>query len=506
MPDEVARPRKTENFSEWYNDLVERADLIDKRYPIKGCDVWRPYGLKAMRRIDSLIHHEMGATQHEEVQFPLLIPQTEFQKEADHIKGFGANVYWVTKGGESDLDVPLLLRPTSETAMYPMFSLWVRTHADLPLKIYQIVNVFRYETKQTRSFIRVREIHFFEAHTCHVDYDDAERQIHQDLEVMGRFAKRLCLPYTVCKRPEWDKFAGAYYSLGCDVFLPEAGRALQVASIHQYRDNFAKPYGITFETAEGGRSHAHQTTYGMSERLFGAMVLQHGDDLGLMMPPEVAPIQAVVIPILFKDSEAAVRDAAVKATEELSAAGVRTHLDEEEKTAGEKFYGWDTKGVPVRIEIGPKDLEKGSVVLARRDRLNAKGAREKAFVPRGELVARTKALLSDIQAELWRRAVEKLKHQCKVVKTAAEAKTHEGVSVVGWCGSDDCGLEIEKAADKTVLGEPQVLPIRGHTFEPQAGAVYKELTPSWVGAHDYKGGCGHCGKATTRCLYVARTF
>jgi prolyl-tRNA synthetase len=180
-----------EEFNDWYNEIVEKLELTDKRYPIKGMNVWRPYGWKLMRNIDSLIRHEFDSMRHDEVLFPLLIPKDQFAKEAEHIKGFDSEVYWVTHAGLNELDVPLLLRPTSETAMYPMFSLWVRAHTDLPLKIYQLVNTFRYETKQTRAFIRVREIHFFESHTCHVDFKDAERQVDEDTEILRRFAGKL---------------------------------------------------------------------------------------------------------------------------------------------------------------------------------------------------------------------------------------------------------------------------------------------------------------------------
>ncbi|HPT74481.1 MAG TPA: hypothetical protein PKX52_06225, partial [Methanomassiliicoccaceae archaeon] len=191
-------------------DLVEQAGLTDKRYPIKGMNVWPAYGWKVMRQIDTFIRQELDATGHDEVCFPLLIPETEFKKEKDHIKGFDSEVYWVTHAGLNELDVRLLLRPTSETAMYPMFSIWVRSHGDLPLKIYQLVNTFRYETKQTRAFIRVREIHFFESHTCHVDEEDAQRQVEEDFIILEKLMERLALPYLLLRRTEWDKFPGAH--------------------------------------------------------------------------------------------------------------------------------------------------------------------------------------------------------------------------------------------------------------------------------------------------------
>ncbi|MDP6149438.1 MAG: hypothetical protein QF365_05640, partial [Candidatus Thalassarchaeaceae archaeon] len=291
-----------EDFNAWYPAIVEIADLVDKRYPIKGMDVWRPYGWKAMRCIDNLTHQEMERTDHEEVRFPLLIPEDLLEKENRLVAllkrareegvdpselrmdedeaGFKKEVYWVRNAGENDLDVPMFLRPTSETAMYTMFPLWVRTHADLPLKTYQIVNTFRYETKQTRSFIRVREIHFFEAHTAHVDEECATRQIEEDLEIVSRLMEMMKLPFIMSKRPVWDTFPGAWYTIGIDVIMPN-GRTLQVASVHHYKDQWARAFDLKYADENGEHQYCHQTTYGMSERLLGAVVGIHGDDNGL---------------------------------------------------------------------------------------------------------------------------------------------------------------------------------------------------------------------------------
>ena len=268
---------KEDNFGDWYLDIVEKANLSDKRYPIKGMNVWTPYGWKAMRNIDTYIRQELDATGHDEVCFPLMIPETEFKKEKDHIKGFDSEVYWVTHAGLNELDVRLVLRPTSETSMYPMFALWVRSHQDLPLKVYQIVNTFRYETKQTRAFMRVREIHFFESHTCHVSEEDAQCQIDEDAEILSRLAKRLCLPYFLSVRTDWDKFPGAHYTVGIDTVMPN-GKTLQIGSIHHYRTNFSIPYEITYEAEDGEHKFVHQTTFGMSERLLGAIIGVHSDE------------------------------------------------------------------------------------------------------------------------------------------------------------------------------------------------------------------------------------
>jgi len=378
-------PFKT-NFKEWYPFIVEAAELVDKRYPIKGMDVWRPYGWKTMRLIDNLTHREMERTNHEELNFPLLIPEDLLSKEnrlvsllklarekgvdpselrMDEEKGgFAKEVYWVKHAGETELDNPMFLRPTSETAMYTMFPLWIRSHADLPLKTYQIVNTFRYETKQTRSFIRVREIHFFEAHTAHVDEASATYQINEDLEIVENLMNELKLPVLISKRPEWDTFPGAWYTIAIDVIMPD-GRTLQVASVHHYRDQWAKAFDIKYEDELGKQRFVHQTTYGMSERLLGAIVGTHGDDKGLIMPPSVAPIQVIVIPIMPKKDNK-VLETSQKLLSDLKNSGIRVKLDDRDIRPGQKYYDWEIKGVPLRIEIGPRDLANSSVMLANR--------------------------------------------------------------------------------------------------------------------------------------------
>ncbi|HEX2022724.1 MAG TPA: proline--tRNA ligase, partial [Candidatus Thermoplasmatota archaeon] len=479
---------KAEDFSGWYNELVEKAQLIDKRYPVKGMDVWRPYGLSVMRAIDDAIRGGMSRTGHHEVEFPLLIPQGEFNREADQIKGFGGEVYWVTKGGDNDLDVPLVVRPTSETAMYPMFALWVRSHKDLPLKIYQIVSVFRYETKQTRSFIRVRQIHFFEAHTAHADYEDAERQILEDLELTAALCEKLCIPYALHKRPDWDKFPGAHYTVAADAMLPEL-KTLQIATHHHYKDNFAHAYDIRYEAPSGDRVFAHQTTYGISERVLGAVVAVHGDDKGLMLPPGVAPHQAVIVPILFKGKEGPVLEAARTLQRQLVAAGHRVHVDERDETAGFKFNDWEMRGVPIRVELGPKDVEKQQCVLVRRDN------GQKSFVPLADVPKSLHDALDAYAKGLLERATATLRSNVKDVKSPEEAKNLPGIARMGWCGDDACGKRIQDVTEKSVLGVPVDVAF--------GGAFDKALALPGKG---FSGSCAACGKATTTPVHVAKTY
>ncbi|MCQ2079177.1 MAG: proline--tRNA ligase [archaeon] len=469
-------PTKEQDFGEWYNETVDKANLCDKRYPIKGMNVWTPYGWKIMSQIDSFIRREMQETEHDEVSFPLLIPESEFKKEKDHIKGFDEEVYWVTHAGLNPLDIRLVLRPTSETAMYPMFSLWVRSHQDLPLKVFQIVNTFRYETKQTRAFMRVREIHFFESHTCHVDQADAEKQIAEDVEIVNAVCHDLCLPYSLLIRTDWDKFPGAFYTVGIDTIMPN-GRTLQIGSAHYYSTNFSKPYDITYETEEGEHVHAHQTTLGMTERLLGAVIGVHADDTGLKLPPAIAPIQIVIVPIFKKDNAEQVVGVCRDVAAQLKAAGIRVKVDERNDRPGSKFFDWEIKGVPLRFEIGGKDIENGVVTFARRDN------GEKGTIGLDSIVPGSKMVLDLISKDMLEAA--KARQQGFV----DELQTMDGLDSIadgrivkfGWCGCPECGHKFEDRYDIKILGTP---------YKPE----------NWTGK------CIVCGKDDAKPVYAARTL
>jgi prolyl-tRNA synthetase len=445
MPE--TKNKKDQDFNEWYNEIVELADLCDKRYPIKGMNVWRPYGWTLMNYVDQLIRKEMIQTNHNEVNFPLLIPESSFKKEEEHIEGFGSEVYWITHAGVNELEEKWLLRPTSETAMYPMFSLWIRSHADLPLKTFQIVNTFRYETKQTRAFIRVREIHFFESHTCHVDFEDAEKQIIENKKIAHNLFKILCLPFIFCKRPEWDKFAGAYYTISIDVLMP-SGKTLQLGSIHQYRDNFSKPYDIKYEAEDGTHKYCHQTTYGMSERIIGSLVGIHGDNKGLIIPPAVAPIQVIIIPIIFKGKEKEIIEKCEKILLELIKNNIRAKIDSRDVTPGNKFYDWELKGIPIRIEIGPRDIENNRITIVDRDDRNKKTVSEDKLI---EFINKEIKTISD---RLYNNAEILLNENFHKFTKIDEASNKKGIIELPWCGNEYCAKEIENILDKNTLGEP----------------------------------------------------
>ena len=482
MPKEgVYDKRKSEDISEWYVQVIEAAELVDRRYPIKGAHVWLPYGWRIVRNLDEIIRREIEATGHEEVQFPTLVPEGYFKREAEHIRGFEGQVFWITHAGYNRLEERYLLRPTSESAMYPLFSLWIRTHRDLPLRIYQIVNVFRYETKQTRAFIRMREFHFFEAHTAHATYEDAEEQIKSHLKVVERVIRdSLRLYYLVDIRPEWDKFAGAYYSIGVDAIMPD-GRVLQIATVHQYKDNFSRAYNITYKDEKGEEHYVHQTTFGMSERLIGAIVMAHGDDHGLIIPPAVAPIQAVIVPITFKGQEEEVLKESKKALEDLIAAGIRAHLDDRmDETPGSKFYYWELKGVPVRVEIGPRDVKNKQVVLVLRTN------RERRTVPRDHLIEEVKKALKDVEGQLLKRHEDESKRLMFDVDSIEEARKilkerGRAVIITGWCGSEECAEEMMQALDLKILGR------------------------DYYGRRKHER-CPVCGKESLGDIYLAKTY
>ncbi|MBP6021222.1 MAG: proline--tRNA ligase [Candidatus Methanomethylophilaceae archaeon] len=466
--------RKEENFGEWYNEIVEKTNLSDKRYPIKGMNVWTPYGWKIMRNIDTFIRQELDATGHDEVCFPLMIPETEFKKEKDHIKGFDSEVYWVTHAGNNELDVKLVIRPTSETAMYPMFSLWIRSHQDLPLKVYQIVNTFRYETKQTRAFIRVREIHFFESHTCHDTEEDAQRQIDEDVEILSKIAKRLCLPYSLLVRTEWDKFPGAHYTVGIDTVMPH-GRTLQIGSIHHYRTNFSKPYDITYEAEDGEHKHVHQTTYGMSERLLGAVIGVHADDKGLVLPPDIASFQVVIIPIFSKTNAEEVNAAARRLYETLTEAGLRVKLDDRDLRPGNKYYDWELKGVPLRLELGGRDIENKVVTFVRRDN------GEKGTIDADSVAEGSKLMLRLIADSMLAKAKQIQESHIQDI-SSADNVPEDKILRFGWCGSPECGHAFEDKFDIKLLG---------HAYRPESA---------------FSGKCIVCGKHADKQVLAAHTM
>jgi prolyl-tRNA synthetase len=468
-------PDKSASLIDWYLAAVEAAELTDKRYGVKGMNVWTPYGFLVRRHLDAVMIRAIERTGSRPVEFPALIPQPEFQKEKDHIKGFDAQVYWVTRGGENVLDVPLVLRPTSETAMYPTFALWVRSHQDLPLNVYQIVNVFRYETKTTRPFLRIREIHFFEEHTCQKDEARASERVTSNLGAFAEMAHDLCLPYLAVRRPEWDKFPGAHFTVALDVPVGE-GRTLQVASIHHYRENFSRPFNISYEDADGSRKFVHQTTFGLSERLIGTVVAVHGDSKGIILPSTIAPHQVVLVPIAAKSTPPGLVEHVRGIAERLARRGLRVHLDDRPDRPGAKYYYWETRGVPLRIDIGAREMTAGGGSGV--DRFGSK-----LSFSEKELENQVEKTLAAFDQKLRDLGAKRMKEAITPASTLAELRDSRTIRQLPWCGREDCGHQIEKAIGGALLGTPE---------PPQA------VTGS-------PGGCIACGrKDDVRWAYAAR--
>ena len=405
------------NFSEWFHNILEEAEIIDTRYPIKGMHVWQPQGFK-IRKYALKLLRELLDDDHEEVLFPLLIPEDELAKEAIHVKGFEEEVYWITHGGLTPLNKKLALRPTSETAMYPIFKLWVRSHSDLPMKFYQVVNTFRYETKHTRPLIRVREITTFkEAHTIHVNSEGAQNQVNDAIEIYQSCFDQLGIPYIVTRRPDWDKFPGADYTMAFDTILPD-GKTLQIGTVHNLGQTFAQTFDITYETADGEHEHVYQTCYGLSDRVIASIIGIHGDSSGLILPPSVAPYQVVIVPVLFKKGAQEVIDFCRQLANKLKKHGMRVHFDDRDLRAGKKYYEWEMRGVPLRLEIGPRDIANNKMVTLRRDTM------EKEFLDYHEetIINDINQILTDITGNLKNKAWQKFNENIRPAKSLEEAK------------------------------------------------------------------------------------
>eukprot|EP00792_Barthelona_sp_PAP020_P005624 TRINITY_DN2734_c0_g1_i1.p1 TRINITY_DN2734_c0_g1~~TRINITY_DN2734_c0_g1_i1.p1 ORF type:complete len:523 (+),score=163.38 TRINITY_DN2734_c0_g1_i1:46-1569(+) len=371
----IVRPQEKEtfqidpwvDFASWFENIMSLADIVDKRYPVKGMYVFRPYGWFIHEAIMRMVEDAWMETGHEKVQFPLTIPWSFLAREEEHIAGFEKQCFWVTKGGLEELPEKLALRPTSETAMYNMFSLWVQSFRDFPLKVHQTCSVFRYETQDTKPLIRTREIFWNEAHTAHATADDALETLRIAWEEYDRiFENDLCVKGIRLRRPEWDKFNGAEHTDVLDVLMP-CGRCLQAVGAHYLGQKFSKVFDIKYLTEANEFENAYMTCYGVSTRMMASCIAMNGDERGLILPPKLARYQAVIIPIINKKRKDDVLEACTALSQRLNKSGIRTILDDDtSKKPGDKYYHWEMKGVPIRIEVGPRDLDSNQVMMVTR--------------------------------------------------------------------------------------------------------------------------------------------
>ncbi len=450
------RERWSSKFSEWFDWVLEKAEIYDYgRYPIKGMGIWRPYGFKIRKYVLNIIRKYLDEKGHEEILLPLLIPEYYLRKESEHVRGFEDQVYWVTHGGLEELDVKLALRPTSETIITPMVALWVQSYKQLPKKYYQIGSIFRYETKATRPMIRLREVTTFkEAHTFHDSFEDAERQVSEAIEIYKKIFDTLGIPYLISQRPEWDKFAGALYTIAFDTILPD-GKVLQIGTVHHLGQNFTKAFEVRIQLKDGTIDYAWSTSYGISDRIVATLIAVHGDDRGLVLLPSIAPIQVVIIPIPAKNEEDTKRvvEYVRKIKQELAERGVRVFIDERrEVTPGYKYYDWELRGVPIRLEIGLREVENNTVTYVRRDTL------EKKTIELEEFIDKIHEIFQEVEENMRERAKKYFKERLSRADTIDEArrKIEEkgGIVEIPWCGSLECGLRIEEESGLRVLGTP----------------------------------------------------
>jgi len=473
--------KRSVDFSQWYIDVVRKADLADYT-PVRGCMVIKPYGYAIWEAIQRELDRRIKETGHVNAYFPLFVPESLLMKEAEHVEGFAPEVPWVTQVGEEKLEERLAIRPTSEAIIGHLYADWIQSYRDLPLLINQWANVVRWE-KRTRPFLRTSEFLWQEGHTCHATHEEALEEVLRMLDVYRSFAEEfLGVPVVAGLKSDSEKFAGAVDTYAIEALMGD-GKALQMGTSHDLGQNFAKAFGIKFLDQDNTEKFVWQTSWGVSTRLIGGLVMVHGDDRGLVLPPTVAPIQAVVVPIYRDATKEKVLAEAAALAGELSAGGLRVKLDDREGVSpGWKFNDWEMRGVPLRVELGPKDIEAGQVTFVRRD------TGEKSPVPRGEAVSRAGALMGQMQAALlerarsWRDSMTRRPADMSKFKAACEGQG--GFLVAGWCGSPACEAAVKEETTATI----RCIPLEG-------GKAGKD-----------KGVCVVCGAPAKHSAWFARAY
>lgn len=429
--------KRSEDYAQWYLDVIKEADLADYA-PVKGCMVIKPYGYAIWERIQHLLDTKFKETGVENAYFPLLIPESYLKKEADHVEGFAPELAVVTHAGGEKLAEPLVIRPTSETIIYEMFSKWISSYRDLPLVINQWANVVRWE-KRTRLFLRTSEFLWQEGHTAHATSEEAYDRSKQMQGVYQAFSEDfMAIPVVPGTKTESERFAGAEVTYTIESMMQD-GKALQTGTSHVLSDHFTQAFNIKFLDADGKEKFIRATSWGVSTRLIGALIMAHSDDNGLVLPPNMAPIQVVIIPISINDEDKKqTEDKADQVAAELEKLGLRVKVDKRDGRIGSKFYEWEKKGVPVRLEIGPKDIAAKSMVMVRRDDMS------KETLPESDAV-KIKTVLDEIQQNLYQRALKFRDENTKDVATFDELvkQIDGGFAYIGWCGDVACEDKIK---------------------------------------------------------------
>jgi prolyl-tRNA synthetase len=459
-------PTRDDNFAEWYNQLVLKAELADYS-PVRGCMVVRPYGWTLWENIQQALDKRFKDTGHVNAAFPMLIPMSFLEKEKEHVEGFSPELAVVTIGGGETLEEPLVVRPTSETIIGYMYAKWIKSWRDLPVLINQWGNVMRWELR-TKLFLRTAEFYWQEGHTAHATEEEAREETLRMLDVYEDFAvNEGAVPVIKGIKSDTEKFAGAVMSTTIEAMMQDT-RALQSGTSHYLGQNFAKAFEIQFTNKNNELEFCYTTSWGLSTRFIGAIIMTHGDDQGLILPPRLAPVQVVMVPIFKSEAEkATVMPVADRIFSELKAAGIRVKMDDrEEVTPGFKFNDWEMRGVPLRMEVGPKDVEKGSVALARRDKPGREG---KSFVSQENLAATVQDMLVTIQAALLERATAMRDSNIHDPKDYGELKqvVQRGWAFSYWCESKECEAKVKEDTKAST----RCMPINGQPEQPGACIV-----------------------------------
>jgi len=442
-------PRKTD-YNRWYTDVIIQGKLADYS-PVKGCMVIRPNGYAIWERIQQILDRMFKETGHVNAYFPMFIPESFMKKEAEHVEGFAPECAVVTHGGGEKLEEPLYVRPTSETIIWSMYKKWIMSYRDLPILINQWANVVRWEMR-TRLFLRTTEFLWQEGHTAHASYEEAEEETRRILEIYRKFAEEyMAMPVILGRKSEAEKFAGAVHTYSIEAMTQDA-KALQAGTSHNLGQNFAKAFDVKFQDKDGELKYVYATSWGVSTRLIGALIMTHGDDNGVIIPPKLAQIQLVIIPI-WKESN---RDQVLDYTGDIYQK-LKPHFsvkldDREQYKPGYKYVEWEMQGVPLRVEIGPRDVENNQVMLVRRD------TREKIPVPMDNLIPRIQETLDRIQQDLFNRALEFRKANTYQIDDYREfqkvIEEKNGFIEAHWCGSPDCEEKVKDDTKATIRNIP----------------------------------------------------
>ncbi|MFX1489048.1 MAG: proline--tRNA ligase [Promethearchaeota archaeon] len=476
--------KKEEDFSGWFTELINKAELADIRYNIKGFVVYREWTAITIRKMYKMTEDLLDKKGHMPLIMPSLIPESNFLLEAEHVKGFAPEVFWVTEAGSSGkLSERLALRPTSETALYKMYALWIRSYKDLPFKRYLSCQVWRYEGKMTRPFFRAREFHWIESHNVFATMEDAMNQVKEDMESTYQILQdECCIPIIFFQRPEWDKFPGAIHTYAADALMG-SGKVIQLPSTHLLGQIFSKPFEVKFIDTDGKEKYGYQTCYGPAQsRNYGAMIAYLGDNKGLVLPFDLAPIQIVIIPIIYKGKEKAVLDKAQEIYDLFKDKYI-VKLDNSDESVGNKFYYWELKGVPIRIEIGPKDIEKNQVIAVKRH------DGQKFTIKEKDLEMKIHNIAQNYTKEIKEKSLIDFESQveCVYEKDAAiEAINNGKIVCCGFCSIDMDGYNCAETVEKEIGGF-----VRGKRVDEEK--------------HEFAT-CIICGKPAGCTVYIAKSY